>query len=296
MSLGIRILLLLGLGGWLACSSPKERAIEEAIVDLDQKRWTSAVERLEPFRDLPDPRVHYYLGRAWLGQGRWDMAAGAFTHSVGLDSSFADSVVKSYALRAQEISRVDEELGLQLYNRALGFGGLPAEAEIRLADIYYSRGEYLPAVEHYQTGLASGPAQPSGLRARAYERLISSQLKLEDWDGACAAARVGISEGHYALSSLLGEASYNQAWARFRAGDLKGARESVGTLLQLQTPTLLIDDGYYLLGEICLQLEDWDGAISAYQGVLRSDPSFARENIERARDRLRLIQQLRGER
>lgn len=291
----VRPFLLFLVGGWLACPSPKERAIEAAVADLEQKRWSSAVERLEPFRDLPDPRVHYHLGRAWLGQGLWDMAARAFTRSVELDSTFADSVVRRYVERAQGLSKVDEEQGLRLYNWALGFGALPGEAEIQLADIYYSRGEYLAAVEHYKKGLASGAAPSSGLRARAYERLISSQLKLEDWDGACASARAGIAEGHFALSPLLGEASYHLAWARFRAGDLEGAKEALKTLLELQTPTLLIDDGYYLLGEICFQLEDWDGAVSAYRGVLRSDPNLARENIERARERLRLLQQMRGE-
>jgi tetratricopeptide (TPR) repeat protein len=280
----------------LACSSPKERAIQEARAELDQRDWAAAVERLTPFKDESDARIAYYLGQAWLGQSLWEMAAVAFGQAVRLDSSFADSVVKSYAQRARVLSKVDESQAFQLYNQALGFGELSGEDYIRLADIYYARGEYLGAIEPYAAGLAQLAISQSGTRAQAYEHLVNCQLKIEDWDGASASARAGLSEGHFLLSPLLGEASYHQAQARFRAKDLEGAKESVQVLLSLQTPTLLIDDGYYLLGEICLELKDYDQAEAAYRSVLRADPSFSRETRERARSRLDLISKLRGNR
>jgi len=270
------------------CVNERKARISTAKKNLERRDFGGAIAQLQSYKDTDDGEIQYLLGIAFLGDSKLGDASFHFYRAIKVRPEYEESVALRYTKRALEYHRVDENgLAIRCFEKAIALKPDLGDNLFVLGDIYFGQGEYALAAETYTNGLTS--AQDSLSRAKAYEGLVKSYLQLANWAKAKEAAEKGIMERHYNVSILLGEVDYNYAKAYYQTGNLDSAQVLVEQTVEIGRPSYLLDDAYYLLGEILFQKGEFDKAKTAYESALRADPYLRGGLVRRAEERLKMI-------
>jgi tetratricopeptide (TPR) repeat protein len=287
----ISIIVVLLIAG---CVNERQARIKTAKKLLARRDFGSAIAQLVSYKESNDGEIQYLLGASFLGDSKLGDATFHFYRAIKAKPQLVESVAVRYTQRALELNRVgDYDFAARCFEKAIALKPDLGDNLFVLGDIYFNRGEYALAAETYTNGLAS--AKDSLSRAKAYEGLVKSYIQLANWAKAKDAAEKGIIERHYGLSLLLGEVSYNYARAFFQSGNLDSAQVMVEKTIEIGRPSYLVDDAYYLLGEIFFSKGDFASAQTAYESVLRFDPYLRGGLVRRAEERLKMIKGILGQ-
>lgn len=253
--------------------------------------------------------AHRMAGECLIAGGQFAAAAGRFERALAVEG--ADPVTAasaSYQLAwAQYKSGAleDAEASFRAFLTTYGSSPRSVEARFWLAETYYQRGKYRPALEAYSQVLQS----PGGAKtaealygsawshyrlaeyrdaAKLFERLSAEYPK----SSFASDARLRVADCHYSLKDYGRAASsyrsfvrtypadpsadyatYQLGQALFRSDDFS---ESVGqfqTLLQKYPKSELRDDAQYAIGWVSFQKKEYADAIREFGLVLSKYPS-----------------------
>lgn len=272
-----------------ACVSRAEREkLRQAQILVSRRQYGAAIAALESFKDVRRLPVQYTLALAYLGRNQFPEAAYRFGIVTSLNPAYRDSVSAHYRRKAQNLARIQDRMrALYCLSQAQALTPDLGEDFFLLADLYQQNGEYGLAAASYEQGLLAAPGSRS--RRDAYEDLINCYRQLGDLRQALATAQRALGERFYDLSILYGEIAYAAAQEFFRQGELDSAQAALQRTLEVQRPTMLLDDAYFLLGEVRFQQGDYAAAETAYGNVKRVDPYERSPLIRRAEERLAVI-------
>lgn len=241
----------------------------KAVIELNRKNYQSA-QKL--FLQLDTPEARFFLGKAYLYEGKTYMAASVF-----------ERLVKDYP-----------------------GADFAEEAEFLAADSFFHAGDYDGAVAKYQAFLKKYP--DSKLRSAAVFRIGASQFNKKDYPSArsnfqsvidrsprdffAPYAQYFIAESYlenkqtrdalfaytkvttaYPSSSVAPASAYKLAWCQYLLGDYQQAAHSLDSFLILYPANALAKSAYYLKGAALLKLNKPDEAMRAFQSAVDLAPS-----------------------
>lgn len=283
--IGFVVISLLCVAG---CANEQRTRVAAAKKLLARRNFGGAIAELASYKEKKDGEIQFLLGACYLGDGKLGDATFHFYQAIKAKPELQDSVAFRWTKRALELNRVgDFDRAVRCFEKAVVLKPDLGASLFILGDIFFNKGEYARAAENYVKGLEGSADSLS--RAKAYEGLVKSYMQVGDWAQAQQAAEKGINERHYFLAVLQGEVAYNFARTMYGNGNLDSAQVLVGRTIEIGRPTYLLDDAYYLLGEILFAKADFANAQSAYESVLRHDPYLRGGLVRRVEERLKMI-------
>jgi tetratricopeptide (TPR) repeat protein len=105
-----------------------------------------------------------------------------------------------------------------------------ARSLVRAGDLLYSQGRYAEARERYEAYLATGPDPALGIPVRT--AIVQTYIAQKDYAGAVAACKAILAAGGREYAQM--QAMYYRGYALELSGDLKGAADEYGKVLDAQ--------------------------------------------------------------
>lgn len=253
--------------------------------------------------------AHRMAGECLVALNQFGAAAGRFERALaveGVDPATAAAASYQLAWAQYKSGALDKaEASFETFLATYGSSPRSAEARFWLAETYYQRGKFRPALEAYsqvlqrpgstKTEEALYGAAWSHYRlaeyreaAKLFERLSAEYPKgsfvadsklrvadcyysLKEYGRAATSYRSFVRT--YSTNPSADYASYQLGQASFRTGDFS---ESVGqfqTLLQKYPNSELRDDAQYAIGWVSFQKKEYADAIREFRLVLSAYPS-----------------------
>jgi tetratricopeptide (TPR) repeat protein len=157
------------------------------------------------------------------------------------------------------------------FKRSLRLDPSNAAVYAETADVYRRTGQYVAAEEWYRAAVAVAPDEP-GFRLLLAQFYVDVLPRAEKALAAASEAVVLLPDDPVALDVL--------GWARYLAGDLRGARATLERTLDLDPD---FAGAYYHLGMVNKELGDGDTALWALQRAVDLDSEgFYRERATEA--------------
>lgn len=241
----------------------------KAVIELNRKNYPAA-QKL--FQQLNTPEARFFLGKAYLYEGKTYMAASVFERLL---KDFPDTDMKE-------------------------------EAEFLASDSFFHAGDYDGAIIKYQNFLKKYPN--SKLRSAAVFRVGASLFNKKDYPSARANfqavidknprdffspyAQFFIAESYlenkqtrdalfaytkvatgYGASSVAPASAYKLAWCQYLLGDYLQTVHALDSFLILYPSHNLAKNAYYLKGTAQLELKKTDEALRSFQNAVDLAPS-----------------------
>lgn len=294
---GRRTLIDYWLAAWLivaagvlgpGCRQDPQREAERLI---EQGKYKEAVDRLEAVVQGEERgKPLYLLGKAYAGLGEFYQADSYYQRSLSVDSTLRVKVVSGYlSLGDHLLNSRQETAAVRAWERLLS---LDPEYDLEdrfyhLGDHYFMNQDYGRAAELYPRALDSSPLSPLARDGRY--RLVISLEKVGQLEAAFSWCREGGTEPNRDLLYEEGKIAYLLAEKSLRAGDEERALQLLGRTIELGQPGILLDDAYFLTGEIYFGWEEYERALRSYKAVLRVDPYRKGGIVQKARERIRQV-------
>ncbi len=241
----------------------------KAVIELNRKNYPAA-QKL--FLQLNTPEARFFLGKAYLYEGKNYVAASTF-----------EKLVKDFP-----------------------GADFREEAEFLAADSFFHAGDFDGAIVKYQNFLKKYP--DSKLKSAAVFRIGASQFNKKDYPSArsnfqsiidknprdffAALSQYFIAESFlenkqtrdamfsytkvttaYPTSSVAPSSYYKQAWCQYLLGDYLQAVHALDSFLTLYPSHALAKNAYYLKGTAQLELKKTDDALRSFQNAVDLAPS-----------------------
>ncbi|MEI7528468.1 MAG: tetratricopeptide repeat protein, partial [Elusimicrobiota bacterium] len=241
----------------------------KAVIELNRKNYPAA-QKL--FLQLDTPEARFFLGKAYLYEGRTYLAASTFQKLV---ADFPDLDFRE-------------------------------EAELLTADSFFYARDFEGAISKYQDFLKKYPH--SKLRSAAVFRIGASQFNMKDYPSArsnfqsvmdrdprdffAPMAQFFIAESYlenkqtrdalfaytkvttsYGGSSVAAPSQYKTAWCQYLLGDQQQAVNALDTFLVLYPSNPLAKNAHYLRGLALLELKKTTEALRSFQNAVDLAPS-----------------------
>jgi TolA-binding protein len=254
---------------WLPYAKEPAVVFAKAVIELNRKNYPAA-QKL--FLQLSTPEARFFLGKAYLYDGKTYMAASVFEKLL---KDFPDADFKE-------------------------------EAEFLAADSFFHAGDYDGAITKYQGFLKKYP--DSKLRSAAVFRIGASQFNKKDYPSArsnfqsvidknprdffAAFSQFFIAESFlenkqtrdalfaytkvttsYGGSSVAPASAYKLAWCQYLLGDYLQTVHALENFLILYPSHNLAKNAYYLKGAALLELKKTDEALRSFQNAVDLAPS-----------------------
>ena len=281
----------------IACSSGPEKSIDRAELLIEKGRLREAIAVLEKSEEEnPTPRVHYLLGLSYCKIRDIDQAEKYFDLALSEDSSYTIDIVEAYTFLGKEYCRNSQlDLATRAFENVLKLSPYTNLGEYfyLMGDYYYERENYEEAIDYYQKGLLSAPDSKRASQSKLNIVLSYSNLgkKLDALDLCEKYLKTGKNED---LLYQKGAIAYELALEFFRQDSLKKCTDCLNKVIDAGQPIPLQDDAYFLLGEINLKMGEYEKAKSNFERVLRLNPYGGSQLVRDARERLKLIEQMEG--
>lgn len=235
------------------------------------------------------------LAHAYAVTGQFERANESYETLLADDSSHADQAAYDYLLLA-DIARARSdgygiaraaEAALAL-RPALDLTGLTDQ----LAQYYEQTASAEQAIGYYERALANASAEEAPELLYRMGRLLADA---EDCTRAVPYLRAYLTRAPSGprvgdARWNLGNCAYMQARGAHRQGDPTRALEQLEIVIDLGVPENIMDQAWFLRGEILYSLGRADEAMAAYQRVLELNPSRTGQLVDRAQrqiDRIR---------
>ena len=271
----------------------KEERIDNAREFIAQWNYDRALTEIISLRNEKDAEIQYLLGYCYLRKNEYAEALEYFRNSLSVDTTFKDSIIRSYNMLSQNAIKIDEpERALFLYQEITKLVPEYEQAGnlFLIGDLNYKSNNSEAAIRAYTRALQIDSTSEEAKRAKP--RLIESLAAVGNF-----ALALAMSEAEYeklktaANLLLLSKIELALAVAYFEAGRLDGAEIYFGHIIANQEPKSMLDDAYYYTAEIYYMRGSYSTALEYYRKVIRLDPYQKGEMTKKAKERINEIKE-----
>ena len=269
----------------LGCS--KERMeLEKARRFIERGEYTAALPLLE---DKLSMQGRFLLMMAYLGLGD-DIRVKGLLEDIWEEGQRDTAVIWAKWL-GDSLRGVGAHRAFDYYALVCQWGEdtlLSPEALIFVGDVYAKRGDYPQAARLYLE------VQDEEFLQIARKKALSVLLKGEMLDEAMHVAEEAMADRpDEETMYLYGEVAYKIAKRFYDQGSFRRALLYAEKVISVKKPPLLVDDAYFLCGEINFALKDYKTAEDCYKKVLSLDPYRQSPLTAKAKDRLKALRRVR---
>lgn len=273
------ITLLLALLCGMGCRSSIYEFIRNADRHVQAGDYGQAANelRMAVRYDAENPNYHYYLGLVSAYQGNYKDTVAAFDRCLELDPTRKLAIIQGYrqllskcrqekpdlaVLTLKKIMNIDPHFDIGSDALLLGFDSYQQQ-EYRAAIYYFDQGltlvnpDSLTSLSRYYLGRAYHETGQLNHAFDCYLQVEPKQL------GAT------VVNGFF---FQFGELCYALADSLHSSGELTRALAVLNQLLALKQPSTLIDEGFYLQGQILAEMGEYDLSIRSFERVIEFDP------------------------
>ncbi|MBI4801782.1 MAG: tetratricopeptide repeat protein [Elusimicrobia bacterium] len=241
----------------------------KAVLELDDKNYPAGQEL---FSRLDTPEARFFLGKAYIYEGKTYIAAGVF-----------EALLKDYP--ATELKEEVKFLGADSFFYARDYDGaivkyqdfikdhpsskLKNAAVFRIGAALFNKKEYADAQANFQNIIDRSPRDPFAPLAQYF--IAESYLADKQTQNALF-AYTKLAD-NYPASSVAPAARYKLAWCRYLLGDHLQAARALENFPALHPGHALAKNALYLAGNAWLALAHPADAVRAFQSALDLAPS-----------------------
>ena len=244
------------------------------------------------------PEILLRLGHAYALGGDVDDSFRYYGSLLAQDSSYRYQVAADFAA----LGRAALERGTRdNMARALqplldwSFGLIPEDLQLELARYFWDEGDYTRALPLYLEALADTAGDSAEIdprvyyeTGRAYEELGGCARSLEYFEEYLSAVERS-GEDRAGAEWHFGRCLFDVALEDRAAGRPGTALDRLDRMVELGVPQTLMDRAHFNRGELLLTLGDTEGALAAFEQVLRLNPARSGPLVQRAEQRIRQI-------
>jgi tetratricopeptide (TPR) repeat protein len=287
----ITVLFILTL---LVSSCRRESNYAKAFEYYHSLRPTRALILLE---NSNIPKEIYLQAEIYLNLNDPRRALKSFDRLLEVDPKWKAKVLKRLLQEGNTASKKRKDFtAAMIYSKILEFE--PdfdlREKNILMGNWFFDSRDYEKSIDFYIKGIQYEP-RDANLRLKlaqcyinindlvsAYDVLNEATKELSDWR----------LTSNWRLTYWLGKISFKLAEQRLKEGNYDSAELYLNELISLGTPKVLIDDAYFLKGDIKLSQEKYEEAVDCYNKVLELN-KFAKPKIRReAEEALQIIKNM----
>lgn len=266
----------------------KKSNYEKALVYYRTMKSTKALLLL---KNSEVPKEAFLEGKIYIRLNDPRRAIKAFDRLLSIDSLWKDRVVDELKKEVDKAIIKDRDFTANLMlNKILE---IKPDFELKsgnffLGDWNFDSRNYERAVDFYTAGL-----EYDSTNMNARFKLSQCYIHLDDLMKAYQTVKKGIEiHQHWRFRYWMGKISYMLAEKRLDVGNYSSAELYLGKVISLGLPEVLVDDAYFLLGDIRFAQERYNEAKSCYKKVLRINRFAKPQIVVEARERLKMIQSM----
>jgi tetratricopeptide (TPR) repeat protein len=237
------------------------------------------------------PKEIYLQGEIYLNLNDPRRALKSFERLIDTDPRWKTKVLKKLLQAGNESSKKGKDfMAVMIYSKILEFE--PEfdlhEKNILMGNWFFDSGDYEQSIDYYIKGI-NYEARNEDLRLK----LARCYINTNDLVSAYDVLKEAIKDlPGWRLRYWLGKTSFDLAEKRIKEGNYDSAELYLKELISLGIPKVLIDDAYFLMGDIKLSREEYTDAANYYNKVLDLN-KFAKPKIRReAEEALEIIKNM----
>ncbi|HNW44027.1 MAG TPA: tetratricopeptide repeat protein [Elusimicrobiales bacterium] len=254
---------------WLPYSREPAVVFAKAVIELNRKNYPAA-QKL--FSQLNTPEARFFLGKAYLYEGRTYVAAATFQKLLA-DFPEADFREEAEFLAADSFFHARDFDGAiskyQDFLKKYPHSKLHSAAVFRIGASQFNMKDYPSARSNFQAVIDRDPANffaPLSQFFIAESYLENKQTR----DALFAYTKVTTA---YGGSSVAPASQYKMAWCQYLLGDPQQAVGALDGFLNLYPANALAKNAYYLKGLALLDLKKPGEALRAFQNTVDLAPA-----------------------
>jgi len=254
---------------WLPYAREPSVVFAKAVIELNRKNYPSA-QKL--FLQLATPEARFFLGKAYLYEGKTYMAASVFEKLLK-DFPEADFKEEAEFLAADSFFHASDFDGAiakyQGFLKKYPNSKLKSAAVFRIGASQFNKKDYPSARSNFQGIIDKNPRDFFA----SYAQFFIAESYLENKQTRDALfAYTKVTTG-YSSSSVAPASNYKLAWCQYLLGDHQQAARTLDGFLTLYPAHILAKNAYYLKGTALLEIKKTDEALRAFQNAVDLAPS-----------------------
>ncbi len=241
----------------------------KGVIELNRKNYPAA-QKL--FLQLSTPEARFFLGKAYLYEGKPYMAASVFEKLL---KDFPDADFKEEAefLSADSFFHANDFDGAiskyQDFIKKYPGSKLRSAAMFRIGASQFNKKDYPSARSNFQSVIDKNPRDFFA----PYAQFFIAETYLENKQTRDALfAYTKVTTG-YGGSSVAPASNYKLAWCQYLLGDYLQCAHALDKFLILYPTHALAKNAYYLKGSALLELKKTDEALRSFQNAVDLAPS-----------------------
>lgn len=275
----------------LSCNREVVNKEKEARRYFDNYQYNKAIEILETIKSSRrTAQVDLLLGKSYFAIFEFDKADRIFKNTFKNHPSIKDSVISAYMSYAKRFEkRKREDLAVKAYISTLNI-----ESEYNIGNGFYTLGH------HYYVLNELSKARyflERGFVTIADSRIyLKTKMELMDTYEILGMLEEAIEISQEDESDEIlyrrGEISYKLAKDLFTKKDFDSSLIYCKDIIEVHKPKVLIDDTYFLMGEIYSEQRDYGNALTCYKKVVKLDRFENNALAYRAKKKIEVLTQI----
>jgi len=241
----------------------------KAVIELNRKNYPAA-QKL--FLQLSTPEARFFLGKAYLYEGKTYMAASVFEKLLK-DFPEADFKEEAEFLAADSFFHAGDFDGAitkyQGFLKKYPNSKLKSAAVFRIGASLFNKKDYPSARSNFQNVIDKNPRDFFAPYAQFF--IAESYMENKQTRDALF-AYTKVTTG-YPSSSVAPASAYKLAWCQYLLGDYLQSVHALESFLILYPTHSLAKNAYYLKGTAQLELRKTDEALRSFQNAVDMAPS-----------------------
>lgn len=271
--------------------------MEKAEALIEKERFRDAVAVLQKLEEQkPTPKVYYLLGLCYARMKDMVRVERYFDLALAGDSAYRSEVIGTYILLGEEYFRSSQpDLATHAFEEVLELSPYTDLQEYfyAMGDYYYKKENYDKAIDYYRRGLLF--VSDSKRAVQAKRNIVQSYYSLgKNLDAFELCVQFLKEDRDEDLLYQKGTIAYELALESFEDKDVARCMDYLNKVIEAGHPVPLQDDAHFLMGEINLELGEYERAKANFESVLRLNPYGGSQLVRDAQERLRLIEQKEG--
>ncbi len=292
MKKSIWLLIVSSLLISLYCARKEER-ITNARRFIAEWNYDRALTEIIALRKEKDSEIQYLIGYCYLRKNEYPEALQYFGASLEMDTTFKDSIIRSYNNLSQNAIKINEpERALFLYQEIAKLVPEYEQASnlYLIGDLNFESGNYEAAIRAYRRALQIDSTSQEAKNAKP--KLIRALAATGDYTSALPMATAEYERLQTAANLLLvSELQLALGTRHFGGGMLDSAEIYFGQIIANGEPKSMLDDAYFYTAEIYYARGSYDVALELYKKVLRLDPYQKGAMTKKAKERIKEIKE-----
>ena len=225
------------------------------------------------------PKEIYLQGEIYLNLNDPRRALKSFDKLIEMDPRWKTKTLKKLLEAGNNAAEKGQDFtAVMIYSKILEFEPdfEMGEKNILMGNWFFDSRDYKESIDYYIEGMKYRPSN-SELRLKLAQCYINTDDLISAYDVLKEATK---ELSNWRLRYWLGKTSFKLAEKRIKEGNYDSAELYLKELITLGMPKVLIDDAYFLLGDIKLSQEQYEEANKYYNKVLELN-KFAKPKIRR---------------